>query len=327
MSRHRTSGFTLIELLVVIAIIAVLIALLLPAVQSAREAARRAQCINNFKQMGIAMHNYHDTLGSFPIGRMGSGYSYSKVSTNDNRRTWGFMILPFIEQGNLSNSINFNVPFYEWPQTTALMTSVSVWLCPSDPGRTTVQEPNLRYRRRKANMAANWGNSHFWQAETGRGAAGPNPWTTNTPAGPVTFIGAPFKGNQSTSLSDMTDGTSNTVLVGEVVIGVNDNTNYDHRGDIFNDDYNCSMFMAYTTPNSKIPDQMAYCAPPTKIAGNPPCNTNQPRFNASRSRHPGGVNTLFSDGSARFIKDSIDQNIWRALSSPNGGEVVSSDAY
>ncbi|WP_406698522.1 DUF1559 domain-containing protein [Singulisphaera sp. Ch08] len=323
----RRRAFTLIELLVVIAIIAVLIALLLPAVQAAREAARRAQCINNFKQMGIAMHNYHDTTGSFPIGRMGSGYSYATVSPNDNRRTWAFMILPFFEQGALYNAINFSVPFYEWEQTTALMTSLSIWQCPSDAGAKSIQEPNLRYRRRKASMAANWGNSHFWQNEAGRGTAGPNPWTANVPAGPVTFSGAPFKGNLSTSLRDMTDGTSNTLLVGEVVVGVNDDVNYDHRGDIFNDDYNCAMFMAYTTPNSKIPDQLAYCAPPEKVSGNPPCNTNEPKFNASRSRHSGGVNAVFGDGSARFVKDSVNLNVWRALSTPNGGEVISSDAY
>jgi prepilin-type N-terminal cleavage/methylation domain-containing protein/prepilin-type processing-associated H-X9-DG protein len=323
----RRRAFTLIELLVVIAIIAVLIALLLPAVQAAREAARRAQCINNFKQMGIAMHNYHDTAGSFPIGRMGSGYSYAGVSPNDNRRTWGFMILPYLEQGALYNAINFSTPFYEWEQTTALMTTLSVWQCPSDPGTTTIQEPTLRYRRRKANMAVNWGNSHYWQDEAGRGTAGPNPWTANVPAGAVTFNGAPFKGNKSTSLREMTDGTSNTLLVGEVIIGVNDDVNYDHRGDIFNDDYNCAMFMAYTTPNSKIPDQLAYCAPPTKVPGNPVCNTNEPKFNAARSRHPGGVNVLFGDGSARSVKDSISLNTWRALSTPNGGEVISADSY
>ncbi len=325
MTDRRTRGFTLIELLVVIAIIAVLIGLLLPAVQSAREAARRSQCVNNFKQMGLAMHNYHDTLGSFPIGRMGGGYSYPGAG-NDNRRTWGFMILPFLEQGNLYNAINFSVPFYEWPQTTALMTTISVWQCPSDPGTTTIQEPDLRYRRRKANVAANWGNSHFWQDEPGRGANGPNPWP-NGPAGAVTFSGAPFRGNASTSLRDMTDGTSNTLLVGEVIIGVNQVGKYDHRGDIFNDDYNCSMFMAYTAPNSTIPDQLnaGYCA--ATVPGNPPCNSNTPKFNAARSRHPGGVNICFGDGSVRFIKNSVNLNIWRALSTHSGGEIVSSDAF
>ena len=95
--RERLRAFTLIELLVVIAIIAVLIALLLPAVQAAREAARRTQCVNNFKQIGLAMHNYHDSQGTFPVGRMGSGYNYPNAP--GQRRTWAFSIMPFIEQG------------------------------------------------------------------------------------------------------------------------------------------------------------------------------------------------------------------------------------
>ena len=111
--RHR--GFTLIELLVVIAIIAVLIALLLPAVQSAREAARRVQCVNNLKQIGLAMHNYHDSLGTFPIGVMGirgpvavnnGGYYPNGTPASYSRRTWAFLILPYLEQGAFYNAIN-----------------------------------------------------------------------------------------------------------------------------------------------------------------------------------------------------------------------------
>src|SRR6201987_4314142 len=107
---HRHRGFTLIELLVVIAIIAVLIALLLPAVQAAREAARRVQCVNNLKQLGIAMHNYNGTIGKFPIGRMGinrppgnPGYPGDPTGGTNHRRTWAWMILPYIEQGTLTN--------------------------------------------------------------------------------------------------------------------------------------------------------------------------------------------------------------------------------
>src|ERR1700678_835829 len=109
-------AFTLIELLVVIAIIAVLIALLLPAVQAAREAARRSQCVNNLKQLGLAMHNYHDAQGSFPIGRTGLGFTYPNTSIDD-RRTWAFGILPQLEQSSLFNAINFNLSFYVPQQT------------------------------------------------------------------------------------------------------------------------------------------------------------------------------------------------------------------
>src|SRR5947209_4068194 len=109
-------AFTLIELLVVIAIIAVLIALLLPAVQAAREAARRSQCVNNLKQLGLAMHNYHDTMGSFPIGAMGvrslvSGGIYPGGTAIANaRRTWAWLLLPYLEQGAMANAINFSLP-------------------------------------------------------------------------------------------------------------------------------------------------------------------------------------------------------------------------
>src|ERR1700754_1280668 len=134
MRRRHSHGFTLIELLVVIAIIAVLIALLLPAVQAAREAARRMQCTNNLKQLGLAMHNYHDTLGTFPIGRMGTNYTYpANVTNNANRRTWALSIMAFIEQGNLYNAANFAVSFHEPQNQTVRMTLVGSFHCPSDP--------------------------------------------------------------------------------------------------------------------------------------------------------------------------------------------------
>src|SRR5258708_28935216 len=125
-TNHR--GFTLIELLVVIAIIAVLIALLLPAVQSAREAARRIQCTNNLKQLGLAMHNYHETVNSFPIGVLGirSPNLYAKAGDPTgaiNRRTWAFMVLPYLEQGPLFQSVNFSLPFN--PPTGAANNTVS----------------------------------------------------------------------------------------------------------------------------------------------------------------------------------------------------------
>jgi len=329
---RRTRGFTLIELLVVIAIIAVLIALLLPAVQAAREAARRSQCVNNFKQMGLAMHNYHDVMGALPIGRMGIGYTYPP-GLPDQRRTWGFSILPYIEQGNLANAINFNLPFYDASNTTVIRVPLKMYQCPSDIA--TIQEPDTAYPRGKASMAANWGNTHFYQDEPGK-ADGPNPFTGPYTVGGtnIRFSGAPFKGNKSTSFQEMTDGTSNTLLVGEVIMGYNSAGNqYDHRGDIFNDDFNCTMFMTYTPPNSKQPDVMAgdaegrpWCT--YGLGGNsPPCTGGTPVFNAARSRHPGGVNALLGDGSVRFFKDSINFATWRALGSPNGAEIISADSF
>jgi prepilin-type N-terminal cleavage/methylation domain-containing protein len=314
---RRSRGFTLIELLVVIAIIGVLIALLLPAVQAAREAARRAQCTNNFKQLGIAMHNYHDVNNALPIGRQ-----------DNPRRTWALSILPFIEQGNLYGAVNFSQPFYERENTTVIRSTIAAYQCPSDT--PSIQEPDTAYPRGKGNVAVNWGNATFSQES---GVDRPD----NGPAGgKVRFSSAPFTTNKSSGLRDFTDGTSGTIMIGETIVGQNRSGgtagSYDHRGDIFNDDWNCCMFMAYTAPNSKIPDQMGsdvFCGAPS--LRNPPCNSTPTGsgniFNAARSRHPGGACILWGDASVKFIKDSVNLATWQALSTTSGGEVVSSDAY
>jgi prepilin-type N-terminal cleavage/methylation domain-containing protein len=326
-------GFTLIELLVVIAIIAILIALLLPAVQSAREAARRIQCTNNLKQLGLAMHNYHSSLNTFPIGVLGirspTHYPLAGDPTGSiNRRTWAFMVLPFIEQGPLYQSVNFSLPFN--PPTGAANNTVSetliaAYLCPSDSTTNQIDQDN----RREGSYVVNWGNSNWSQ----------NMFTTNNPfvgnplvpGNPVPFIGAPFTMDKSFGIQNITDGTSNTLLMAEVVIGATQGAKgYEHRGDIYNDDYNCAMFMAYTAPNSTIPDWIAngYCRYP--YATNPPCinsKTAANAYNASRSYHPSGVNALLSDGSVKFFKDSISLMTWRALSTSTGSEVVSADTY
>jgi prepilin-type N-terminal cleavage/methylation domain-containing protein/prepilin-type processing-associated H-X9-DG protein len=338
-------GFTLIELLVVIAIIAVLIALLLPAVQAAREAARRSQCVNNFKQMGLALHNYHDVQGTFPIGRMGIGYSYAN-SPFDNRRTWYYSILPYVEQSQVFAANNFSLPFYYPDNTTIIRLSFNIFQCPSQT--TSIQEPDTPYPRGKASIAANWGNTGFYQNEGGRGSgaqgqAGGDPYTGGPMNGgaSVSFTGAPFKGNATTGIRDMTDGTSNTLLCGEVIIGINGTGGnsgtysngtqwgpYDHRGDVLNDDYNCTMFMTYTPPNSRIPDQMgSYTFCGNLWSNNPPCNDQSPAWNAARSRHAGGINALMADGSVRFFKDSINSQTWRAVGSPIGGEVVDANSF
>jgi prepilin-type N-terminal cleavage/methylation domain-containing protein/prepilin-type processing-associated H-X9-DG protein len=323
-SGSRGRGFTLIELLVVIAIIAVLIALLLPAVQAARAAARRIQCVNNLKQLGLAMHNYHQALGSFPIGRMGirrpagdPGYVGDTTGAN-NRRTWAWMLLPYIEQGTLYQAINFSLSFNHASQTTALRALTASFVCPSDPNMDTLDTGG--FPSYKANYMVNWGNTHFDQT------ASNNPFNGPMPVGPVTFAGAPFSLDKAYGIQSITDGTSNSLLIGEVKIALFNGNSQDHRGDIFNDDWNCTMFMAYTTPNSTLPDYVpSYCQYPWQT--NPPCISKQPAFNASRSYHAGGVNTLLADGSVRFFKDTVNPNTWRALSTTNGGEVISSDSF
>ena len=322
-------GFTLIELLVVISIITILIALLLPAVQAVRESARRVQCSNNFKQMGLALSAYHGAYNVLPIGRTGLYRTYRR-SLNPNRRTWALGSLSFLEQNNAFNAFNCSLSFNDVQNATAVQALVSTFVCPSD--QTSLQEPDREVPRIKSNFAANWGDTHYFQGERGQGAQGPIPFVG--PAGTAWFTGAPFTVNSCMGFNAFLDGPSATILVGEVIVGQNRAAGndpagaYDHRGDIYNDDRDCTMFMTYTTPNSPIPDQLAeaeYCG--QGFDGNPPCNTNIPAFNAARSRHPGGVHVLFGDGHVKFIRDAIDVGVWRALGSPAGGEVVSADAY
>ena len=221
MSQPPRRGFTLIELLVVIAIIGVLIALLLPAVQAAREAARRAQCINNLKQLGLAMHNYHSAHNTFPIGRQGSP-----------RRNWTFGILAFLEQGAMFHSINFTVPFYDPSNTTVIFTTVDAFECPSDLNSGAIEEPTQPYPRHKGNYMVNWGNTHFFQDQAANPFAGP--------VGTLAYLDAPFFSEGCRGVRDIIDGSSNTLLMSEVIIGKSNSIasggSSDHRGDILNDD-------------------------------------------------------------------------------------------
>src|SRR5262249_9115628 len=155
-----------------------------------------------------------------------------------------------------------------------------------------------------------------------------NPFVGNKamPGNPVPFLGAPFTCDRSFGVQNITDGTSNTLLMAEVIIGATQPTNlYEHRGDVYNDDYNCAMSMGYTPPNAQVPAWIAngYCRYP--YLTNPPCTGttggSNNAYNASRSYHPGGVNALLADGSVRFSKNTISYTVWRALASTTGGEV------
>ncbi len=324
-------GFTLIELLVVIAIIAVLIALLLPAVQAAREAARRSQCINNLKQLGLGMQNYHDQNGGFPIGRMGSGFGYTPGNggADPNRRTWALSITQSIEQQNLFNATNFSLSFYVAQNTTVCWASVAIFHCPSDPNTASIETGS----RLMGNYVVNWGNTHYGQDQAPSNApiaSWPNPFNNGPYGDTVPFGGAPFTGNLSKNISSIIDGTSNTLMMAEVIVGKDGPagttpSTLDTRGDIYNDDIPCTMFMAYSAPNSTQPDWITtYCAYPYGV--NPPCVQKSPAFVASRSFHNGGVNALKCDGSVSFFKNSIALPSWRALSTSQGREVIDANS-
>ncbi|WP_165072667.1 DUF1559 domain-containing protein [Paludisphaera rhizosphaerae] len=336
MSEPSRRGFTLIELLVVIAIIAVLIALLLPAVQSAREAARRMQCNNNLKQIGLGMANYESSMGSLPAGIKGCCWG-----------TWVVFVLPYMEQTSAFNGWNFNgdnsaagkpggsndtvLRYSGAANTTISQNLFTVYLCPSD--KNTKPLANIP----SYNYAANFGNTTFYQSATyGTGSAAVSylkaPFTDMWPTNPVNGGPDGYTTSQYgvVGISEITDGTSNTILVSEIIKGEttsavagSDLRGYVHWG------YGAA-FETYLAPNTKLPDisWSNYCQP--GYNNNPPCLIQSSAANtvmASRSRHSGGVNTLFGDGHVQFMKDSISLPVWRALGSISGGEVVSSDSY
>ncbi|SIN73488.1 prepilin-type N-terminal cleavage/methylation domain-containing protein/prepilin-type processing-associated H-X9-DG domain-containing protein [Singulisphaera sp. GP187] len=345
--RAQRRGFTLIELLVVIAIIAVLIALLLPAVQAAREAARRSQCVNNLKQIGLSMHNYESVNLCLPAGRKSCCWG-----------TWILFTLPGVEQQALFNAWNFTGD-YKWIGSatmdtpmrysgvcniTVSSTRVPAYMCPSDGANTSTttigQTLNgVVMRTTSQNYVVNFGNTSSIQPATLNGVTfGGAPFTdidavTLTAAGAPTAIG--MNGQVVVPFSSITDGLSNTLLVSEAVVGtgtggtVNPSSTLDLRG--FSWWGSASNFTAAITPNSGQPDvleSIGYCVYPYQ--GNPPCTgatAAQPLYNGARSRHSGGVNATFADGSVKFMKNSISPSVWQALSTTRGGEVVSADSY
>lgn len=337
LARRRVRGFTLIELLVVIAIIAVLIALLLPAVQAAREAARRAQCVNNLKQLGLAMHNYQSSNQCLPPGHRTAVFG-----------TFQTFILPYLEQSPLYNSYNMegrywqpgttsgggsgpaNAIRYGGPQNLTVTRSViNSLICPTDapkPSDLSVYNGVTWH-----NYTVNFGNADIYQSK------GPVPGGYSVGVYPdAPWLGAPFSDSDVTQnfyptrasvydFAAITDGTSNTLLCGEVIKG----KGTDLRGFTWWGD--AVSTSTYLPPNSRLPDvenSSGYCVYP--FQDNPPCRaatTQFPPTYAFRSRHPGGVNMTMVDGSVRFIKNTINLFIWRGLSTTQGGEVISADAY
>ncbi|QDU64599.1 hypothetical protein Pan216_54890 [Planctomycetes bacterium Pan216] len=312
--RTKKRAFTLVELLVVIAIIGVLVALLLPAIQQAREAARRSQCSNNLRQVGLAMQNYYDANGCLPHSSYTHEYTYSALAR----------ALPYFDMINLYDKINFDVGIRQSPPSgdpsaenaTVAATRVGLFVCPSDPNGTQILNPLWR--------------PGSYVSNSGSGAGG----------GASTNTDGVIYSTSSTRFSGISDGLSKTALYSESMIGsgagalasgtgdnafhyirvptgVNplDETACDPSGDWYeNRNYAWSLgrfdsaqYNHHRLPNDKLPDCIAAWSYGWK---------------AARSRHPGGVHLLFCDGSNRFVGDSIDSVIWRALATRAGNEIV-----
>jgi prepilin-type N-terminal cleavage/methylation domain-containing protein/prepilin-type processing-associated H-X9-DG protein len=389
MSPRTRRGFTLIELLVVIAIIAVLIALLLPAVQAAREAARRSQCVNNLKQIGLALHNYHSTNDRFPIGK---SQAADQLNYSDRAYAgwteWGAqaMLLPYMEQNAVYSAINFNYcggyNYGSYANGTAWTTVINAYLCPSDgaagngrPGIGTGTPATNSYRASVGTTTA-----IYWSTfnTPGYASCSPDPFNlngNNPPGNPScqAYSSGMFAYWVPYGLRDAIDGSSNTVAYSETLAtdggpvspfkrnygvtgvggaqqaeapniamiplattlaGLNACTTAYQTGARTNTNISLvpgirwgwgattiSMFHTIVPPNSK---QYAWNACRSTCGG---CGGDDSTFSNAQSNHSGGVNTLMSDGSVRFIKDSINMQTWWALGTRAGNEVLDANSF
>jgi prepilin-type N-terminal cleavage/methylation domain-containing protein/prepilin-type processing-associated H-X9-DG protein len=312
--RRFRGAFTLIELLVVIAIIAVLIGLLLPAVQKVREAAARMSCQNNLKQIGLALHNYHDTNGHLPAGSLWIPPGFDRAAAESTWITW---ILPFIEQDNLYKTADFTRGFGQGtnnhPNNRIGSTILKPFLCPSD-GDVEV---------------SNWGASRVWARGNYVANNGIGPMTETTVPNTTRPQGV-FMLNSKHKITDITDGSTNTVFVSELIKApgtVTDSVNNggsDWRGVMHYSEG--PLYQHNYTPNSPVPDEVrrGMCVNIVQA----PCLGTTTSWNpkrivfTARSRHAGGVNTLMGDASVRFVSNSIGLVTWQAVSSPQRGEVL-----
>ncbi|MFO0957008.1 MAG: DUF1559 domain-containing protein [Isosphaeraceae bacterium] len=362
MIRRPSRGFTLIELLVVIAIIGVLIALLLPAVQQAREAARRIQCTNNLKQIGLAIHNYEGATRSFPLG---ASFQQQNYPAGGDFAMWNSfsahaLMLPYLEQTALYNAINFAwSPSTRAHDPTVYLRVLDAFMCPSDPN---VGKKNI----------------NSYAASFGACTTGMFDWTDQVPAWanfqrPADSSGV-FTFGRSYGIRDVIDGTSNTVAFSEWVVGIGGRfyDNYTppqrHRGNllmassatgpnVLNASQNaagvinalngCRTEFRQSSADGQIADFKGWrwsqgtagfsmfntvqvpndnfggC----RLGGNPDYWPDSSYSIGAASYHAGGVNAAMADGSVRFIKSSINQQTWWGLGTRDGGEVISSDSY
>ncbi|MEX1039484.1 MAG: DUF1559 domain-containing protein [Pirellulaceae bacterium] len=312
-------GFTLVELLVVIAIIGVLVALLLPAVQQAREAARRSQCLNNMKQIGLALHNHHDTYKSFPAGAL------SSAGTPFAGPEWPYFlhqILPFMEQNAYWERLeNYTLPapWLSNPGTWAPLVDLplDMYLCPSDR-RTVIKNPGQTITTKLATSNYLGIFSGLNDGET----------AVDIQARRAAFGLAPInKGGRR--MATFRDGLSNSMMVAEYLTGLET----EHRGAFFTNRAGSQFLHAAHTPNSSVPDNLLdhgqFCSSGNGAnlpEANLPCISGPTgsNFATSRSYHPGGVNILLGDASVRFATNTIDlATVWQRLAWIEDGQPIS----
>jgi prepilin-type N-terminal cleavage/methylation domain-containing protein/prepilin-type processing-associated H-X9-DG protein len=366
MNTKTRRGFTLIELLVVIAIIAVLIALLLPAVQAAREAGRRAQCVNNLKQIGLAMHNYHTGIGTFPMGGTVAQIHYYGKTYPVSWGTWSAhaLMLSYLEQSPLYNGANFSWAVgasTAWKiNSTVSQTNLSMFLCPSD-GLSPIG-PLTQGSGVNNNYMGSVGTSTNYSSTT-----------SSTGVTPQDTTGVFTEGGRSYGLQSITDGSSNTIafseaLVGDLTIeqirwrdGPVNAVGYAGGGPFYDANANytavladlqtCQTAFANPAPNDNQGDNnikgfrwaqdnggmtlINTIVPPTSSQytfgycglGSANNNATDQAYQNANSNHPGGANFLFADGNVHFLKSSIGVKTYWALGTKAGGEIVSSDSY
>jgi prepilin-type N-terminal cleavage/methylation domain-containing protein/prepilin-type processing-associated H-X9-DG protein len=339
--RISARGFTLIELLVVIAVIGILVGLLLPSVQAAREAARRAQCVNNLKQIGLAIANYESSKGCIVSGYISASTTLTTYpvpgfnpdpQTNDNGPGWGWLalLLSEVEQAPLYNAINFSLPTWSPENGTAVLVQMNVFLCPSanNPGPTCLMvDPNLKplpvastnFARANYQYNMGWNDTSITPADTNYDD-------------PIKGCNGPIYRNSGIRFADVTDGLSNTVFAGEKTPYLADASwvgiipGYRHfaynafasagtGGVGVNYDYPGALLAVHSGPS--LYESPVVIHPPNSPLGH---------TDEMYSLHPGGANVLLGDGSVRFVKQSINLRTWQALSSRSVGEVISGDA-